>query len=101
MDGELLTVREAAKRLAIKPTTLYAWFGLARRGLLVLRGENVTVHFYQTGRKGQGRISIPASEVERLRGYLQVVPPRAPIRQSPVRRLSFPGIDVPLGRPST
>lgn len=98
-DEEMLTPGQAAGRLGVTATTIYDWLGQARRGVFVLRGRPVAVEFFQTGAKGQGRIRIPAREVERLRGLMRV--PVAPerVRRPPVRGDRYPGITVPLGRP--
>jgi hypothetical protein len=98
-DEEMLTPRQVAARLGVTATTLYDWLGRSRRGLFVLRGQAVTVEFYQTGAKGQGRIRLPAREVERLKELMRVPVEPARVRRPPVRRDRFPGIIVPLGRP--
>lgn len=96
----LLTPTQAAAALGIERTTFYGWIGLARRGLLILRGRRFELAFRQTGAAGQGRILIEAGEIERLQDHLLVRPqlvierrPRTPTRE-------FPGIHVPLGRPT-
>src|SRR5262245_25790660 len=99
MADELLTPREAARRLGVSVTTLYDWLGRSDRGLLVIRGRPVTVNYFQGGPRGQGRIRVEASEVERLRDLLRVRPQPVPARQPPIRRDQYPGITVPLGRP--
>ena len=89
----------AAHRLGVSVTTLYSWLGLSDRGLLVIRGQPVTVNYFQAGPAGQGRIRIESSEVERLKELMRVVvDPRRP-RRPPVPRGRFPGITVALGRP--
>jgi hypothetical protein len=99
MSDDLLTTREAARRLGIAVASLYDWLGQSDRGLLTLRGQAVTIKYLQTGAQGQGRIKIDAGEVERLKGIMRVWPqPFAP-RRRPVRRAAFPGITVDLGRP--
>lgn len=96
----MLTPREAARRLGVTTTTVYDWLGRSRRGLFVLRGAPVIVEYFQTGAMGQGRIRIPAAEVGRLRELMRVPVDPARTRRPPVRRDQFPGITVPLGRPS-
>ncbi len=96
----MLTPKQAASRLGVTTTTLYDWLGRSRRGLFVLRGRPVTVEFFQTGAKGQGRIRIAAREVERLRELMRVLVAPLQTRCLPVRRDRFPGITVPLGRPA-
>ncbi len=98
-NEEMLTPKQAASRLGVTTTTLYDWLGRSRRGLFVLRGRPVTVEFFQTGEKGQGRIRIAAREAERLLELMRVPVEPGPGRRPPVRRDRFPGITVPLGRP--
>jgi hypothetical protein len=98
-DEEMLTPKQAAARLGVTATTLYDWLGRSRRGLFVLRGQPVTVEFYQTGAQGQGRILLPAREVGRLKELMRVPVEPTRTRRPPVRRDPFPGITVPLGRP--
>ncbi len=100
MDDKLLSTSEAARRLGIRPTTLYDWLGRSRAGLLVIRGQTVTIGYLQGGEKGQGRIRIPAVEIERLNELMRVTSVPVPTRRPPVPKQSFPGITVPLGRPS-
>ena len=98
MAEELLSAREAARRLGVAVATLYDWLGRSDRGLLVLRGRPATVGYLQGGPRGRGRLRVEAGEVERLKDLLRVRPrPHAPRR--PPGRGSFPGITVPLGRP--
>jgi hypothetical protein len=102
VSDELLTAAAAAVRLGITVTTLYDWLGRSRVGELEIRGRRVTIDYLQAGARGQGRIRIEAHEVERLRELMRVAtiaPP--PPRRAPLRHDSFPGIVVPLGRPST
>jgi hypothetical protein len=99
MDGELLSARDAARRLGISVTTLYGWLGLSDYGLLIIRGRRVTVSYLQGGPQGCGKIAIETEEVERLKQAMRVkgqgfAPPRRSV--SPKQ---FPGIHVPLGRP--
>jgi len=99
MSDELLSAADAARRLGITVTTLYDWLGQSDYQRLVIRGQPVTLRYYQGGPRGQGRIRIPLSEVLRLLDLMQVHPvPWAPRRPTP-RRDQFPGITVPLGRP--
>lgn len=94
-----LSPRAAAARLGISVTTLYDWLGQSDRGLLVIRGQVVTIDYYQGGPRGQGRIRIDTAEIARLQELMRVRPQRTVIRRPPVRRQSYPGITVPLGLP--
>jgi len=49
--------------------------------------------------KGQGRIKIEATVVERLKELMRVRPQPARRRQPPMPRHHYPGITVELGRP--
>jgi hypothetical protein len=100
MSIAYLTANDAAERLGITVTTLYDWLGQSDHGLLVIRGQAVTVHYFQGGRHGQGRIRIESGEVERINELMRVLPQRAPLRRPQVRQDRFPGITVPLGRPT-
>src|SRR5437764_9569574 len=99
MPEELLSAREAARRLGVAVTTLYDWLGRSDRGRLVLRGRPVQIAYLQGGAQGRGRIHLEASEVERLKDLLRVRPQPRPAQRTPMRRQTFPGITVPLGRP--
>lgn len=100
MSDELLTAAAAARRLGITATTLYDWLGRSRVGELEIRGRRVTIDYLQGGARGQGRIRIEAQEVERLRELMCVATITPPPRRVPLRRENFPGIVVPLGRPT-
>jgi hypothetical protein len=96
---ELLTPRAASQRLGVAVTTLYDWLGRSELGLFALAGVRVTICYHQTGPKQQGRIRIPASEIDRLLTLMRVDPKCPPPRRPTVRPDSFPGINVALGRP--
>jgi excisionase family DNA binding protein len=97
MADELLSTREAARRLGISVPTLYDWLGQSDRGLLVIRGQHVSIRYLQGGPRGQGRIKIEAAEVDRLRELLVARPQRKTPRRPPVRLPTYPGITVKLG----
>ncbi len=98
-ETDLLSPAQAGCRLGISVTTLYDWLGMSDKGLLVIRGQSVTIDYFQGGPQGQGRIRIEAAEVERVRELMRVRPQHLkPVRQR-IPRQSFPGITVPLGRP--
>lgn len=96
---ELLNPAAAAHRLGITRTTLYDWLGRSRRGLLEIHGRRVTIEFFQTGPRSQGRIRIEAREIARLKELLRVVPTNVQERRPIVPRNVFPHITVLLGRP--
>jgi hypothetical protein len=98
---ELLPPREAARRLGITVTTLYDWLGRSDRGMLIVRGRSVSVNYLQGGPRGQGRIRIEVSEIERLKDLMRVRPEPIRVRRPPLQLDRFPGITVPLGRPET
>lgn len=99
MSLDFLTPRSAAQRLGISVTTLYDWLGRADAGFLTLHGRRVTIRYYQTGAKGQGRIQIEASEVDRIREAMRVQSKRISGRPPKTVPNSLPGITVSLGRP--
>jgi transposase-like protein len=99
MDDELLSAQEAARRLGITPATLYDWLGQSNHGLFVIRGQRVAIDYLQGGAKGQGRIKVAAGEVARIKDLMRVRTQHVTVRRPPIRRDSFPGITVPLGRP--
>jgi transposase-like protein len=99
-DESLLGAGEAARRLGISRTSLYDWLSQSNAEMLVIRGRAVTINYFQGGPKGQGRIKIEAGEVERLKEIMRVRPSPARPRRPPIRQQAFPGITVPLGRPS-
>ncbi len=99
MSNDLLTVAEASRLLGITATTLYDWLSQSDYGLFVLRGQPVTVNYLQGGARGQGRIRIEASEVERLKQLMRVVPQHHVPRRPIIQPQNYPGINVPLGRP--
>ena len=100
MSEGLLSTAEVARRLSIRATTLYDWLGQSDRGLLVIRGQPVTIAYFQGGAQGQGRIWMEATEVERFRDLMRVRPQPVLSRRPPTRPEIFPGITVPLGRPA-
>ncbi|HEY2785870.1 MAG TPA: hypothetical protein VGJ05_12950 [Fimbriiglobus sp.] len=95
----LLSTRDASRSLGIATATLYGWLGLSKQGRLVLNGQPVTITYYQTGARGQGRIRIPAGEVDRLLSLMLAKPILPTVGVPSVRAHFFPGITVPLGRP--
>jgi len=99
MSGELLSSQEAARRLGISVTSLYDWLARSDRGEFILRGKALTIDYLQGGARGQGRIQIEASEIERLLEAMRVHPRPGLERRPPSRPQSYPGITVPLGRP--
>jgi len=99
VSANLLSAQEAAHRLGISAATLYDWLGQSDRGLLVIRGQQVSVQYFQGGPRGQGRIHVEVAEVERIKDLMRVRPQPSRSRRLPVRQDSYPGITVPLGHP--
>ena len=99
MSRELLSSQEAARRLGISPTTLYDWLAQSNAGTFMLRGQPVTIRYYQTGRRGQGRIKIECQEVERLLALMRVSPTSTQIRRPPSKKASLNHITTRLARP--
>ena len=99
MDQELLGTTEAAKRLGISVATLYGWLADSDAGEFVIRGEAVTISYLQGGCKGQGRIQIPRSEIERIQELMRVSPKAAKTRRAPRPKTSHRFITSRPGRP--
>lgn len=99
MSSELLSAQQAAKQLGISVASLYDWLARSNSGEFVVRSQPYTIEYFQGGARGQGRIQIDASEIQRLRNAMRVRPHSVRIRQPPQRTQHFPGITVPLGRP--
>jgi len=100
MDDRLLSAEEASQRLGLKTTTLYNWLSQSDKGSLLIRGRPVTIGYLQGGPRGQGRIKIEIAEVERIKDLMRVQPKSNRKRQTPLKRASYPGINVRLGRPT-
>jgi hypothetical protein len=101
VSGNRLSAKEAAFRLGIAPATFYDLLGRSDHGVLTIRGERVTIRYFQGGPAGQGRIQVEAEEVERLLELTRVVPQRLLVRKSPAPRDAYPGIIVRLGKPGS
>ena len=78
---------------------MYQWLADSNAGTLVIRGQPVTIDYFQGGRKGQGRIKIEVCEVERLKELQRVRPRLIRPRRPPTRRHYYPGIYVEPGDP--
>jgi len=98
-ENDLLTTQNAAQRLGISRAGLYDWLAQSDAGTLVIRGQPVTIEYFQGGPRGQGRIKIEAREVERLKELMRVRPRPVRQRRPPTRRQHYPGITVELGDP--
>ena len=99
MSQELLSSNQAASALGITVPTLYGWIAQSNVGEFQLRGQAVTISYFQGGGKGQGRIKIPAKEIERLLAMMVVKPRKVPKRRPPRSRRSMQHITSNLGRP--
>ncbi len=99
MTDELLSTKEAARRLGIAPASLYDWLAQSDGGTFIIRGKPVTIDYLQGGPKGQGRIKIESREVERLKAFMRVRPKSPPSRRRPTKSFPLNHITVPLGRP--
>ncbi len=58
----LLTAKDAAQLLGIQANSLYDWLSRSDAGEFVVRGQSVTIDYFQGGPQGQGRIRIEARE---------------------------------------
>ena len=95
----LVSSSEAAERLGIAVLTLYDWLGQSDRGEFQIRGEPVTIEYFQGGRRGQGRIKISEWEVDRLLNLMRVYPSPKRNRQPPKPKRTLKHITASLGRP--
>lgn len=101
MGPELLTTREAAQRMGISVSTFYLWLAQSDAGEFAIRDQPITIEYFQTGAKGQGRIKIEAQEINRLKDAMRVQPSPARERRILPTRDHYPGITVKLGRPDS
>lgn len=99
MSKELLSSQDAARRLGIRPATLYDWLAQSDAGTFMIRGQPVTIDYYQGGRKAQGRIQIEGEEVERLLDLMKVQPKAVPMRRPLQKPSTFQHITTKPGRP--
>jgi len=99
MSGKLRSSREAAQQFGISVTSLYDWLARSDIGEFMLRGQPFTICYLQGGARGQGRIQIEASEIQRIKDAMRVHPQPRPKRRQAIQPRNYPGITVPLGRP--
>lgn len=99
MSEKLIAAKDAAFRLGMSVTSLYDLLHQSDQGTLVIRGQPATINYFQGGPRGQGRIKLEASEIERVTELMRVRPRQARHRSAPIRPSAFPGITAPLGRP--
>ena len=95
----LLCYADAAERLGIAVLTLYDWLGQSDEGEFQIRGEQVTIEYFQGGRRGQGRIKIFEKEVDSLLNLMRVHPSSKRTRQPPKPKRTLQHITASLGRP--
>ncbi|EAQ80663.1 hypothetical protein [Blastopirellula marina] len=96
-----LSSTDAAERLGIAVLTLYEWLSQSDAGEFQIRGRQVSIDYYQGGRRGQGRIRLAEKEVERLQGLMRVSPGCKQYQRSPTRKPKMQHITASLGRPDT
>ena len=98
-SSHLLSAQETAERLGIAISTLYDWLSQSDYGQLVIRGQSVSVDYFQGGSRGEGKIQIEVAEVERIKDLMRVKPKLAPRQRTVSRHPRLPHIRGPLGRP--
>ena len=98
-SSSLLSSADAAQRLGISVLTLYDWLSQSDAGQYQIRGQQVTIEYYQGGRRGQGRIKIATGEIERLLNLMKVSPQSKPTRRPKTAPAKPTHITVTLGRP--
>ncbi len=101
MSKVFLSSQEAAHQLGISVASWYEWLARSDDGEFILRGQPITINYLQTGARGQGRIQIEPSEIERIQDAMRVLPKPKFKRSLPARTQHYPGITVPLGRPKS
>ena len=99
MSSELLSSEQAARKLGISVFTLYDWLGQSDAGRFEIRGQPVTIAYYQGGRRGQGRIKIDSREIDRLLSLMRVSPQPNILRKKPTKKPTLQHITAKLGRP--
>ncbi len=95
----LLTSAHAADHLGISVLTLYDWLTQSDSGEFQIRGQQVTIDYFQGGRRGQGRIKLSDHEVQRLLNLMRVQPKPPRTRRSVPSKRSLQHITTTLGRP--
>ena len=96
---ELPILIGTAASLGLSVLTLYDWLGQSDAGEFEIRGQPVTIDYYQGGRRGQGRIKIDTREIERLLSLMRVAPKQARARKQSNRKTTLQHITTKLGRP--
>lgn len=99
MPFELLSSETTAQRLGIRVLTLYDWLSQSDNGVFEIRGQTVTIEYYQGGRRGQGRIRIDAQEIGRLLSLMRVTPKATYLRKRPEKVTTLQHITTQLGHP--
>ena len=99
MATRLLTAKDAAAALGISVLTLYDWLYQSDMGKFNIRGQPVTIDYYQGGRRGQGRIKIDVQETQRLLSMMRVSPKVPGTRKQPTKKSTLQHISTRLGRP--
>jgi len=101
MVHQLLNSKEAAESLGVSVLTLYDWLTQSDRGAFMIRGEKVTIDYFQGGRNGQGRIKVAVDEIDRLIALMRVKAKPEHVRKRPAKIRELPHINVPLGLPDS
>ena len=99
MASRLLNSKDAATALGVSILTLYDWLSQSDAGEFEIRGQPVTIDYFQGGRRGQGRIKIDTQEIERLLSLMRVSPKARRARPRPKKRSTLQHITTKLGRP--
>ncbi len=99
VSKSLLSSVDAAHRLGISVLTLYDWLSQSDAGQFEIRGQPVTIDYFQGGRRGQGRIMIEKQEIDRLLSLMRVTPKARRVPQRPQKKSTLQHITTRLGRP--
>jgi hypothetical protein len=99
MAKQLLNTKDAAAAIGVSVLTLYDWLSQSDSGKFEIRGQPVTVEYFQGGRRGQGRIKIAHQEIERILSLMRVTPKVASSRSRCKKKPTLQHITTKLGRP--
>ncbi|PHR95221.1 MAG: molybdenum-pterin-binding protein [Blastopirellula sp.] len=96
----LISSKQAAQLLGIEVATFYDWLSQSDAGQFSIRGQEVTISYFQGGRSGQGRIRIEEAEVKRLLDCMRVTPKSLNQRKPSKPKQQYNFISAKLGKPT-
>lgn len=99
MKTTLIPSANAADLLGIAVQTLYEWLSQSDAGEFQIRGQKVTIDYFQGGSRGQGRIRLSEAEINRLIQLMRVQPKPILQRRTQTSKRTLQHITTRLGRP--